>query len=227
MPHKIYPCKPLQQLAPNLWQAEGSLSIPVPRNMTVYRTAAGELVLYSVVALDEPGMQALEALGTPTAMVVPHRRHHMDLPFYKARYPSLRVFGPHLEVVNGVQVTEPISALDQYGIYATLVPGATYDDVVMELPIGDAGLALCLCELLGNIRLRGVLGFLLKLIGPPGGGFGLARAVRWREVRDRPRLRAWLEGLAARPELRMVLVGHGAAVTDDVQAKLARAASQA
>ena len=49
-------------------------------------------------------MQALEALGKPTVMVIPHRRHQMDAPFYKARYPKIRVLAPDPTRVRGVPV---------------------------------------------------------------------------------------------------------------------------
>jgi hypothetical protein len=65
----------------------------------------------------------------------------------------------------------------------------------------------------------------LRLIGPPGGALGVARVVRWREVSDRKRVRAWLQSLAERPEVRMVLVGHGGPVTEDACASLRRAAA--
>ncbi|HSY41007.1 MAG TPA: hypothetical protein VLA79_15820 [Polyangia bacterium] len=69
------------------------------------------------------------------------------------------------------------------------------------------------------------MGVLLRLLGPPGGGLGVARVVRWREVADRSRVRAWLKSLAERPELRLVLVGHGSPVTDDARGSLRRAAA--
>ena len=66
----------------------------------------------------------------------------------------------------------------------------------------------------------------MKLFGPPGGGFGVARAVRFREVVDRQKVRAWLTGLAERADVRMVLVGHGDALTSNVASELRRASAQ-
>ena len=68
---KIFPHGELHRVSNNTWQVEGSQGMPLKRNMTVHRLADGRLVLYSVVALDEPGMRALEALGTPWLMIVP------------------------------------------------------------------------------------------------------------------------------------------------------------
>jgi hypothetical protein len=227
----IYPYHPLKSLAANLWQVEGSLANGLPRNMTVYRLRDGRLLLYSVVAMHPPDMRALEELGRPAIMVMPHDRHQMDSPFYKRRYPDLRVLAPDLRHPRKVPVDGELGELRALGINAYVLPGTTYHEAVLELPVeGDtAGIALCTTELLGNLSglpgLPRLMRLVLRLIGPPGGGLGVARVVRWREVSDRGRVRAWLKSLAERPELRMVLVGHGSPVTEDACASLRRAAA--
>lgn len=225
----VYPYQPLKSLAANLWQVEGTLSSGLPRNMTVYRLPDGRLLLYSVVAMHAADMEALEKLGRPAIMVMPHDRHQMDAPFYKRRYPDLRVLAPEPGHPRRVPVDGDLGELGALGINAYVLPGTTYHEVVLELPVEDgmAGMALCTTELLGNLsRLPGLLGLALRLIGPPGGGLGVARVVRWREVSDRDRAQAWLMSLTERPELCMVLVGHGRPITRDARASLRRAAGQ-
>lgn len=225
--HTLHPHGAFVELAPNLWQVKGSLPgpVPLPRNMTVYRAASGELVLYSVVAMTDEGMRALEALGRPAAMVIPHRRHQMDAPFYKARYPALRVLAPDPSMVRALSVDGGLDALSAYGVDARVVPGNTYGDVAMRLPL-DHGAALAVCETLTNVRPTGVLGLLFRALGPPGGGFGVARAVRLREIRNAPRLRAWLHDQANLGDVRMLLFGHGDAITADAAGALHAAASR-
>lgn len=225
MSHPIYPYQPPRALAANLWQVEGSLPFPLPRNMTIYRTPAGELVLYSVIAMHEEGMRALEALGRPTVLVIAHDRHHMDALFYKTRYPSLRVVAPpDARPIDGLAYEAGLEVLAEYGIKAYVLPGNTYHDVVLELPLAD-GTALCVCESLGQSEnLSGILALLLRVIGPPGGGFGVARAVKWREIRDRDALAMWLRVHA--PQTKMVLTGHGPPLLHDVQQKLEHAAAR-
>ncbi|MDB4979767.1 MAG: hypothetical protein JWM82_519 [Myxococcales bacterium] len=228
-PQKIYPYDPPRALAENLWQVTGSLPFPVPRNMTVWRAPDGRLVLYSVVAMHENGMRALEALGTPAYMVIPHLRHHMDAPFYKARYPAMRVLAVAREPANGVPVDGPVEELDTLGVRGGRIPGTDHEHHPLDHPIAG-GRAICVCELLGNVAPQGALQRLAaRLIGPPGGGCGLARIVRLREVRDRPRLRAWFAERARRTDLLMLLMGHGMPVLGqaEVAAALARAATQA
>jgi hypothetical protein len=227
-PHTIYPYGPPRALADNLWQVEGSLRFPVPRNMTVWRAADGGLVLYSVIAMHEAGMRALETLGKPAYMVIPHKRHHMDAPFYKARYPDLRVLAEVTAPANGVAIDASVKELESLGIRASGIPGTDAEDMALELPIAG-GRALCVCELLGNVAPTGALGrAAARLIGPPGGGFGVARVVRFREVVERDRVRAWLKERAGRDDLLMLLVGHGAPILGQAQvaAALARAATQ-
>ncbi len=223
--HPIYAHGSPVQLAENVWQVAGSLKIPVPRNMTIVRSPQGALALYSVVAMNETGMRELEALGRPQFMVIPHRRHQMDAPFYSARYPQLRVLAPDPARVRNVTIDGGLEELRAIGIEAFVLPGNDHEDVVMDIPFGD-GRALCVCESLGNVATSGLMSLLFRVLGPPGGGFGVARAVRLREIPDRPRLGAWLRSQAQRSDLRALLFGHGAAITQGVQAALARAATQ-
>jgi hypothetical protein len=225
MNHPIYPYGEPRQLSENLWQIAGSLKFPVPRNMTIVRTTRGELVLYSVIAMHEDGMRALEALGRPSLMVIPHRRHQMDAPFYKARYPNLRVLAPDSGRVREVTVDAGLGELAALGIDAYVLPGNTYQDVVLDIALPE-GRALCVCESLGNVSPSGWMKAALRLLGPPGGGFGVARAVRLREISDRDALRAWLLTQAARSDVRLLLFGHGEALVSDIQNALRRAAAQ-
>lgn len=224
----IHPHGPLVEVADNLWQVKGTLpAVPIERNMTVFRTKDRRLVLYSVVAMDDAGMTALERLGTPAYMVIPHLRHHMDVPFYKARYPQLRVIAPEWTPVDGVTIDGGLDELAQFDIRAGVVPGSTHQDVVLDFPLSN-GRALCVCELLVHppTTMGGMWSLVAKIFGPPGGGFGIARAVRLREVRDPKRVKRWLEWLAQRTDLRLLLVGHGEPIMRDVPSALLRAATQ-
>ena len=222
---RIFPYGPPVSLAANLWQVTGSLALPVPRNMTIVRGARGELVLYSVIAMHEDGLRALEALGRPAVMVIPHRRHQMDAPFYRQRYPQLRVLAADPSRVQGVAVDGGLSELSEHGIEAYVLPGNTYEDVVMDIRLAD-GHALTVCESLSNLSASGWLQLLFRVLGPPGGGFGIARAVRLREIRDAAPLRAWLEQQAQRTDLRCLLFGHGQPLMADLPGALRRAAQQ-
>jgi hypothetical protein len=173
-------------------------------------------------------MRALEALGTPAILIMPHDRHQMDAPFYKQRYPTLRVLAPEPAKPRNIPIDGDLTELSAFGIRAYPLPGTSYHEAILELPI-DGGVALCTCELLGNLSPPpgGAIGLVFKVLGPPGGGFGVSRAVRWREVVARQAMRAWLVGLSERRDIRVITVGHGAPVTEHIQAALTRAAAGA
>ena len=194
----VYPYHPLKSLAPNLWQVEGTLANGLPRNMTVYRLPDGRLLLYSVVAMHAPDLEALEKLGRPAIMVMPHDRHQMDAAFYKRRYPDLRILAPDPRHPRKVPVDGDLSELAPLGINAYVLPGTTYHEVVLELPV-EGGIALCTTELLGNLSgLPGLMGLLLRLIGAPGRrARGGARGEMARGLRSQTRPR--LAAIAGRP----------------------------
>ena len=101
--HKIFPHGMPEQLTDGVWWVRGTLGYPLHRNMIIIQLPPDELLLHSVVALEEAGMKALEALGKPTYAIVPHHAHMMDIRFYKERYPDLKVLAPaiHLAAVGG------------------------------------------------------------------------------------------------------------------------------
>src|SRR4051794_7702875 len=92
--HTIFPHGKPEPFAPSLWEVRGTLSFPLVRKMVIHRLADGTLLLHSVVAMDEEGMRALEALGQPSVMVVPHAMHTLDAPFYAERFPEMKVVAP-------------------------------------------------------------------------------------------------------------------------------------
>ena len=92
---QVLPHGDLVPLAENLWRVEGELpKMELRRCMTVARTSGGELALHSAIAMDEAHMAELEALGTPTFLIVPNGWHCLDAARYKARYPDLKVICP-------------------------------------------------------------------------------------------------------------------------------------
>ncbi len=88
----------LERVAEDLWLAEGPtvpfLGIPYPTRMAVVRLANGALWLWSPIALCDSLRGEIEALGEPRYAVEPNKLHHLALPEWLARWPSLRVYAP-------------------------------------------------------------------------------------------------------------------------------------
>ena len=225
-PHRLYAHGLPQQLAPNIWQVVGALPFPLPRNMTVVRLADGGLLLYSVVAMDDAGMAALEALGTPRYMVIPSPFHTMDALFYTQRYPALRVVAcadarPKLD--PGIQVHgAPEAVLPALGIQHRLSVGLKVSEILLDLDTGK-GRAWVFSDLFGVTPPEAP--FVIKLVGAPRGA-GLPRIVKLRQVQDKQAVRTLFEELARTPQLHMLLCSHGPAVTQGASAALNSAAAR-
>jgi hypothetical protein len=220
--HRIFPHREFEQIVPGLWQLEGSLPFPLPRNMTVHRLKNGELLIYSAIALNDAGMAALEELGTPAWMIVPHPLHTMDAAFYKQRYPKLRVIAPDdaRAKLRGVSVDfTPDAGLAELELRHHVAPGMRYTEIVLDLDV-EGGRALVFTDLLspGNGP-----SLLLELLGPPG-STGVPRIVKLRQVRDKPAVRRFVQKLSEAGDVRYVLFSHGPAVTEGAAGELAIAA---
>jgi len=228
--HKIFPHGKLEALAPNLWQVRGSMDFPLRRNMTVYRLADGSLVLYSVVAMNEEGMKALEALGRPALMVIPNRGHLMDSAFYVKRYPDLKVACPPQgkkraqERCGRVDGT-PEELLAPLGIKVHPVHGLRHGELALEVDV-PGGKALVTNDVLGGRDPEEKQTFLLRVIGPPPGHrLAVARIVRWVMVHNKIDLRGWLHLMAENPAIQLITASHAPPVVGDCAEALRDAAT--
>lgn len=228
MSHTLFPYQPPVRVAPRLWQVQGASTIPgLPRNMTIFQLPHGGLLLHSVVAMDDVGHAALEALGRPEVMVVPHAMHAMDAAYYKNRYPHLRVLTPDdaREGVTkrGAAVDGNLEQLEALGVQAHRLHAMKFQDFALEFPLPD-GRALLFTDLLGNVpKAGGFRGALLNWMGN-GGRFGVPRIVKFRQVGDKAAARAFLREAATWPDLRVILMSHGAALTTGIARALEQAA---
>jgi hypothetical protein len=228
--HRIFPHGMPEALAPNLWQVRGGLAIPLRRNMTIYRLPDGTLMLYSVVAMKEEGMAALEALGRPALMVIPHGNHRMDSGFYRRRYPELKVACPpegkkRAEELCGRVDGTPEELLTPLGIKVHPVTGVRLGEFALEVDV-PGGKALIINDVVGGPTPGESVPLFMRLIGPPSGpALGVARIVRWRMVKNKIDVRGWLHLMSEIPHLELVTVSHGPPVTSDCAAALRDAAA--
>jgi hypothetical protein len=230
--HRIYPHGMPEQLSDGVWWVKGTLGFPLHRNMIVVRLPTGELLLHSVVALDESGMQALEALGTPTYAIVPHYAHMMDIGFYKARYLELKVLAPAVHR-RAVEERVPVfgtveEVLPQFGFKLHEVPATRVPEYFYEFPLRSGGRMVMGCDALGSSNSADTskaMGGLMKLTGTPGNKLGLTRIYRFAMAKDVPALKQFAARLAEIPDLRLVTVSHGDPVTNDPARALREAAA--
>jgi hypothetical protein len=203
----ILPHGPIEALLPDLWRVVGAAPtpIPMPRSMYIWRMADGRLLLYSVIAMDEEGMHALDTIGRPAVAIVPHPKHTRDVRFYKARYPTLEIVGAADAQAKVPAVRFDAGSLDRYGATTHVVPGMKITEEVLELPV-DGGRALLFTDLVNDPGPHP--GLLARLFGPPREG-GVARVLKLTQIANVDEVRAFLWKLAALPSVKLVAGCHG------------------
>ena len=192
----------------------------IKRQMVVVRDGAGRVLLHSAIALDERRMSQLEALGGLTWLVVPNGHHRLDAAAYRARFPSVVVIAPSGAVPRVREVVCVDLTYDQFPEHETLrfhtPPWATAKEGVLEIR-DDRRTVLVFNDLLFNPVGSGSAEWVYRLLG-------LGPHVPWLAkrmfVRDKARLRAWLQQLAEFERLDVVVPGHGDPITVDAGATL-------
>lgn len=231
-PHRVFSHGPIEELAPGVWRVRGGLSFPLYRNMIIVRLPSGELLIHSVVALNDEGMRALEQLGRPAFAIVPNKYHLRDAGFYKARYPSLQMLTP-ATIRDAIAPKVPVDAtvedvLPRLGIGFHPVPATKTAEHVYDVPMPDGGRMLIINDVLGNVGAGapGLVGqAFIRNVWVPSGPPTVARLYRWTQVKDIGAIRRFLAGLAATPDLRLITVSHGEPIRDDPAGKLRALAS--
>jgi hypothetical protein len=214
---KIYPCGPPEKLADGIWLIRGNLSYPLHRNMVIIRLANGDLVLHSVIAMEEAGLRALEALGTPAYSIVPSVLHVMDAPFYKQRYPAMKQLAPSAamgEIGKTVALDGSVEdVLPSLGFGLHRVPGTKVAEFVYDYPMPGGGCAIMANDVFGSAHAADdsrILGWLIvSHIAVPGHHLGIPRIYRWRFITDIAEIRKFAGALATIPDLRLITVSHG------------------
>jgi hypothetical protein len=217
----VHPHGPLVPLADNLWTVEGSIQMPpgpLSRRMTIVRLQSGHLVIFSAIALAQAEMQQIEDLGQPTYLVVPNAFHREDAPVWKSRYPAMRVIAPAgarsgVEQILPVDDTEDV--FNEAAVRFITVPGTEDAESALLVKSAD-GTTLVINDLIGNVRnARGVMKLVLSLMGFAGSKPQVPRMFAARAVKDKPAVAAQFRRWATVPDLRRIVVSHGAIIDQD------------
>jgi hypothetical protein len=182
------------------------------RVMTVARLSDGSLVIHSAIALAEEEQRKLEALGTPSVLIVPNRGHRLDAPAYKKRYPALRVFAPR-GGRKGVEEVVPVDGTyeDFPGddtVRLETLKGVAEEEGAMLVRSSD-GTTVVLNDVVFNMdRKKDPLGWFFTTVLGSAPGPRVSRLVKLLYVKDRKALRAELERLATIPDLVRLIVAH-------------------
>ena len=220
---EVMPHDPLAEVDEGILTVAGEIVMPLgrfPRRMTVVALAGGRTAIYSAVALDEPEMARIEAMGTPAILIVPSDAHRMDAKIWKQRYPALRVVAPpgaRERVAEAVPVDATTSdILDDPAVDWTIVPGTGGHEgaLIVRRP---AGVTIVCNDVIGNVAHPHGIG--AQIMGRLM-GFGVSepqvpRVIKHRVVDDPKALAGQFRAWAQEPKLARVIVSHGDVIEEN------------
>lgn len=226
MPHihenwTVLPHGPLTEVDDGILTVTGDIHMPLvelERRMTVVRLRGGSSVIYSAIALDEAEMKQIETLGMPRWLVVPGDAHRLDAKIFKQRYPQLQVIAPE-GARKRVEDVVPIDATsvdfgDPEVMLRTVAGTGGHEAALLVRRRG--GTTLIVSDLIGNLRRKGGFeGWLLHVMGFGGDKPEIPTVEKILMVRNKADLRQQMLDWAAIPDLKRILVSHGAPMESD------------
>jgi hypothetical protein len=219
----VFPHGPVERIDEGILSVEGEIRMPLgifPRRMTVAALQNGGTVVFSPVALHEPSMRQIEALGPLSFIVVPNGFHRLDARIWKQRYPEARVLCPpgarkRVEQAVVVDATSDIIGDDQ--VTFIIADGVRRAESAMMVR-RSAGTTLVINDLVSHVRRPRGLGanIMARLFG-----FGvwrpqIAREVRWLLVDDKSALARQFRHWAAIRDLGRLILSHGDMIDDPI-----------
>jgi hypothetical protein len=212
----VLPHDPIEKLEQNLWRVEGRVD-RLTRVMVVVRLGDGRLVIWNGIALDDAEMNELEAWGKPAFLIVPNGLHRLDCRIWKQRYPNLTVVAPpgakkKIEEIVAVDATS--ADFGDARVSLRFPACAAEREALLEVK-HDGGTTLVINDLVMNMRHgAGFSGFMFRMMGFTGDKPKVPPATKLLLVKDKPGLKTLLGELAATPNLKRVIVSHGAPIVD-------------
>jgi len=218
---QVSPHGELEEVDDGILTVPGEIEMPLghfPRRMTAVRLAGDRSLIFSAIALSEPDMRRIEAMGWPNFLLVPSGFHRRDARIWKQRYPPIKVVAPvgareAVEKVVPVDATEDIFEDD--AVHFLAVPGTSGREAALEVR-RDGRLTLVLNDVLANVAHPHGIG--AQVMGRLF-GFGVTRPqIPWvvkRKAVDEPgALAAQFRTWAADPGLRRIIVSHGDVIVE-------------
>lgn len=223
---------PLEQLDRGLLTVAGEIVMPLgrfPRRMTVVALGGGRTAIWSAISLRDPEMKQIEALGTPSFIIVPGMGHRLDALPWSKRYPNAKVIcppGAREAVAQAVRVDATTDIMGDSEVTFTTVPGVDEKEGVLFVR-RDGGTTLIVNDILANVQHPQGIGahIMARLFG-----FGVDRPrMPWvgkrMFVKDQAATAAALREWANDPSLKRIVVSHGDVMDQNPRAVLERVAA--
>ncbi|HST37783.1 MAG TPA: hypothetical protein VLK25_14290 [Allosphingosinicella sp.] len=227
----VLPHGPLHEIDEGILTVAGDIPMPLgnfPRRMTVIGLARKRTAIFSAIALPEPQMQRIEALGQPVFLIVPNPAHRLDAKSWKERYPKIEVVAPpgaRKDVEEAVPVDDMQGEFGDAKVDFVAVAGTKEREsaLIVRRP---SGTTLIVNDIIGHVRHPRGLGakLMARLFGFGVHGPRIPRPVASKLVEDKPALARQLRGWAELPDLKRIIVSHGEPIADNPAGVLARIA---
>ena len=213
--------------------------------MLIYKLSTGGLLIWSAIAVDEPAIAAIQALGSIEVIVVPSSHHTMDAMVFKERVASeASVVCPASErenlVKKGIICDGTIEDLvgHEFGVAAALSADGMPEggELALILDLGDEVAGVAVCDLLFNI-LDEPPTWIGRFVGHHVfGSLGPLHVTKFGKrffVKDRAMLATWLTDVLPSTvtnlgfkDIGLITVGHGDPVTSECRLNLQLAADR-
>lgn len=229
---EVGPHGPLVDIDEGLLTVAGEIVMPLgrfPRRMTVIALQGGGTAIWSAIALREPEMARIEALGPPCFLIVPNEAHRLDSRIWKQRYPDLKVLAPpsaREKVAEAVPVDATGDIIGDSAIAFATIAGAKLDEFALQVTRAG-GTTLILNDVIGHVRHPHGIGawLMARLMGFGVHGPRVPRPIRRMMIDDPQALAAQLREWAAIPYLRRIIVSHGDPIESDPAGALRKVAA--
>lgn len=223
----VLPHAPVESIDDDIFCVEGLLG-KFPRRMTILRISGHRLIIHSGIALDEAEMARIERFGKPTFYIAPSALHRMDVKPWKQRYPELVIICPpaaRSRVEEQVKVDTVAPDFGDPTVLYMPVAGTAQREGAL-IATSAQGTTLVLNDIFFNVRKQpGIVGFIFGLLGVTGAEPKAPKLVLRKLADDKSALRAQFEQWANLPDLKRIILSHGAIIEKDPRATLRRIAA--
>jgi hypothetical protein len=212
----VMPHGPLEEIDEGILTVAGEIVMPLgrfPRRMTVIGLIGERTIIWSAIALAEPEMARIEALGRPSFLIVPSDAHRLDARIWKQRYPDIQVVttsGARAGVSEAVPVDTTEAGWTDPAVHFQTVPGTGGHEGALTVRRSD-GVTLIVNDVIGHVRHPNGLGahLMARLMGFGVSGPRVPWPVRRKIVRDPGALGQQFRKWADDPALKRIIVSHG------------------
>jgi len=219
----VQPHGPIEEIADGLLCVSGEIVMPLgrfPRRMSVVRLSGERTAIWSAIALGEPEMARIEALGRPAVLVVPSDAHRMDVKIWKRRYPDIAVLTPagakaKVAEVVPVDATEDILR-DSFARFVTVPGTGGHEGALIVTRNGET--SLIVNDVIAHVAHPHGIGarIMARLFGFGASAPQTPRLVRRMIVDDAAALAAQFRAWATLPGLARIIPSHGDIIEGDV-----------